>query len=157
MSPLLRPLLAIPSGCNFFSPLLLAPRGTHPNLTYLVSLSSIASTVTGPFLIFSEGHKFSLLSAGIGFDPSYTISHFHLMPSFFTHPFSIFWVSPMQCQVLGLREESLVLAKNSYFFVSFIKYFSSIISIWFFFRVSVSLVKYSICLLILFLSSLNCL
>ena len=83
MSSLPRPLLAIPSGCNFFSPLLLAPSVTHPNLTYLVSLSSVASSVTGPFMIFSEGPKFSLLSAGIGFDPSYTINHFHLMPSFF--------------------------------------------------------------------------
>ena len=82
-SSLLRPLLAIPSGCNFFFSLPLSPSDTGPNLTHLVSLSSVASIVTGPFFIFSEGHRFSLFSAGIGFNPSYTINHFRLMPSFF--------------------------------------------------------------------------
>ena len=43
------------------------------------------------------------------------------------------------------------------FFISFTEFFSSKIFVWFFFRVSISSVKYSSCSLILFLSSLNCL
>ena len=42
-------------------------------------------------------------------------------------------------------------------FISFIEFFSSRISVWFFFRVSISLVKYSFCSLIFFLSAFNCL
>ena len=43
------------------------------------------------------------------------------------------------------------------FFISFIDLFSSRISVWFFFRVLISLVKYFFCSLILFPSSLDCL
>ena len=45
----------------------------------------------------------------------------------------------------------------SSFLISFIEFFISRISIWFFFKVSICVVWYSFCLLILFLSSFNCL
>lgn len=99
----LRPLLVIPSGWNFFSPLSLGPNCTHPDLTHLVRLSSAASIVIGPFLISSAGHKFSLLSTGIGFDVSYATHHFAL-----AHPFIYSFVQrflSLSHAVLGAGDE----------------------------------------------------